>query len=253
MGQDSDTDEDENENENKHAGAQHGLQGGQVQHRHEAEEPVSEGSPAQSPSSDGGGWHTPGNTWVLGEGEGPTWVLTWEAQLHDWQAAVLDVCKVLYGLRKLAAMFAELPRLVLGSFLPTPAAALHPSFSPCSLPMAASPSDSGAAASTGGSSTRESSSRGSSSKRRRGGSGGSGGRKRGSSAGGGSASRSHSLQAKLTQAGLLRHLEDVKHLAAPQAAAALGCSIASFRALCRSVGIQRWPSRRTVSALDSQG
>ena len=65
----------------------------------------------------------------------------------------------------------------------------------------------------------------------------SGGRKRGSGAWG-------RLEQQVGQAALLRKIQGLLHLPAPQAASLLGCSATKFRQLCRSVGIARWPSHR---------
>ena len=48
----------------------------------------------------------------------------------------------------------------------------------------------------------------------------------------------------MQQGALLRQLQSLLHLPAPQAAAAMGATKPNFRTLCRSVGIQRWPSHR---------
>ncbi|KAL4451197.1 hypothetical protein ABPG77_009269 [Micractinium sp. CCAP 211/92] len=80
------------------------------------------------------------------------------------------------------------------------------------------------------------------------------GRKRGSSkAGGGRGSSSPdvsqllrssstpSLQQQLQLISMRKQLARLAHLAAPQAAKAMGLSQNNFRALCRGIGIQRWP------------
>ena len=56
------------------------------------------------------------------------------------------------------------------------------------------------------------------------------------------------LQQLMHQGGLLRRIQALMSLPAPQAAVSLGVSLTSLRALCRSVGIQRWPNHRPRSA-----
>lgn len=115
---------------------------------------------------------------------------------------------------------------------------------------------SASAGSNSGASSSADSTAPSTSRPRRGGSahGNGSGRKRGSSkAGGGRGSSSPdasqllrssntpSLQQQLQLISMRKQLARLAHLAAPQAAKAMGLSQNNFRALCRGIGIQRWP------------
>lgn len=53
------------------------------------------------------------------------------------------------------------------------------------------------------------------------------------------------LKQAVGQAVLKRQIEELmqKDIVAPKAAALMGCSATTFRKLCRSVGIPRWPTR----------
>jgi hypothetical protein len=45
------------------------------------------------------------------------------------------------------------------------------------------------------------------------------------------------------QSEVQRRILALQHLTQPEAAAAMSCSIARFRKLCRSLGIARWPTQ----------
>lgn len=88
------------------------------------------------------------------------------------------------------------------------------------------------------------------------GSGSRGGSSKGSTSKGGSrlrhSSGTPSLHQKLQQGSVKKQLDELVHLAAPEAAKAMGLSLHSFRTLCRGVGIQRWPGRRSTSTAAGQ-
>ncbi|PSC75128.1 hypothetical protein C2E20_1723 [Micractinium conductrix] len=55
------------------------------------------------------------------------------------------------------------------------------------------------------------------------------------------------LQQHVQQSVALRRIQGLLHLAAPTAAEKMGMRPSAFRALCRSLGISRWPNRRPAS------